>query len=186
MLHILLMSYTYRKFQPSTDKLKSFDCGDEDLNGFLTESSSTAPNATMYEKERLAVTYVVEDNSTHHILAYFSILHDKIERDFTDSRIWNRLSRNIPNAKRRSSYPAIKIGRLAVSQVLQGAGLGREILSFIKSWYFNNPRAGCRFITVDALWSAEDFYIKCSIKPLVEAADDSETILMYYDMMGIV
>ncbi len=179
------MSYTYRKFQPATDTLKSFDCGDADLNGFLTESSSSTPNATMYERERLAITYVVEDNETRHILAYFSILHDKIEREFTNTRIWNRFSRNIPNAKRRSSYPAIKIGRLAVNHISQGAGLGREILSFIKAWYYYNPRAGCRFITVDALWSAEAFYTKCKFKPLVEEENKSETILMYYDMMGI-
>ena len=53
------MSYTIRKFQPETDVIKPFDCGDADLNGFLVETSSTTPNATMYEKQRLAVTYVV-------------------------------------------------------------------------------------------------------------------------------
>ena len=186
MLHICAMSYTYRKFQPASDTLKPFDCGDADLNGFLVETSSTTPNATMYEKQRLAVTYVVEDNDTHSILAYFSILHDKIERDFADSRVWNRLSRSIPNAKRRSSYPAVKVGRLAVCNEAQGTGLGREILAFVKAWYYNNPRAGCRFITVDALRSAEDFYGKCRFRTLAEAKPDDETVLMYYDMMGIV
>lgn len=39
------MSYTYRKFQPTTDTLKPFDCGDADLNGFLVETSSKTPNA---------------------------------------------------------------------------------------------------------------------------------------------
>ena len=180
------MSYTYRKFEPATDTLKPFDCGDADLNGFLVETSTETPNATMYEKERLAVTYVVEDNETQNILAYFSILHDKIERDFTDSRVWNRLSRNIPNAKRRSSYPAVKVGRLAVNNKAQCSGLGREILAFIKAWYYTDPRAGCRFITVDALRTAEDFYGKCRFKPLVEAKPEDETILMFYDMMGIV
>lgn len=180
------MSYTYRRFQPDADTLKPFDCGDPDLNGFFIETSAETPNATLYEKERLAVTYVVEDNESHGILAYFSILHDKIERDFADSRIWNRLSRNIPNAKRRSSYPAVKIGRLAVSNCAQRTGLGREILAFIKAWYYNDPRAGCRFITVDALQTARDFYIKCRFKPLAEAKPGDETTLMYYDMKGIV
>ncbi len=54
------MSYTYRKFHPTTDSFKPFDCGDSDLNDFWLEASSNTSNATMYEKERLAVTYVVE------------------------------------------------------------------------------------------------------------------------------
>ena len=49
------MSYTYRKFQPASDTLKPFDCGDADLNGFLVETSSTTPNATMYEKGSSAI-----------------------------------------------------------------------------------------------------------------------------------
>lgn len=179
------MSYTYRRFRPTTDTIEPFDCGDADLNGFLEESSAKAPNATMYEKERLAVTYVVEDNESHQILAYFSILNDKIERDFADTTVWNRLSRHIPNAKRRSSYPAVKVGRLAVSHQAQGTGLGREILAFIKAWYYNKPKAGCRFITVDALRSAEDFYTKCHFNPLANVTPEDETILMYYDLKSI-
>ena len=126
------MSYTYRKFQPATDTLKPFDCGDADLNDFLVETSTTTPNA-----------------------------------------------------KRRSSYPPIKVGRLAVSSKAQCSGLGREILAFLKAWYYNDPRAGCRFITVDALRTAEEFYGKCRFKPLVEAKPEDETILMFYDMLGI-
>jgi len=47
------MNFTYRKFQPETDTLKPFDCGDTDLNGFLVETSHDTPNATMYERDRL-------------------------------------------------------------------------------------------------------------------------------------
>ena len=182
MLHLPVMSYKYRRFQPSIDTLQSFDCGNPDLNGFLVETSSRTPNATLYEKERLTVTYVVEDDESHQILAYFSILNDKVERFFANSRLWNHLSRKIPNAKRKSSYPAVKIGRLAVCNEAQGSGLGREILYFIKEWFYRNPRAGCRFITVDALRSAEAFYEKCQFRPLYDASPKDETILMYYDL----
>ena len=180
------MKYLFRRFQPAYDPLYSpFDCGNTDLNEFLLSTSTKTSNATLYEKERLAVTYVVEDNDSHPILAYFSILHDKIERNIADSRIWNQLSRKIPNAKRRSSYPAIKVGRLAVNRQVQGTGIGEYILDFIKAWYYKAPKAGCRFITVDALKTAEAFYTKCQFKPLTETSDNDETILMYYDIMGI-
>ncbi len=92
------MSYTIRKFQPETDVVKPFDCGQADLNGFLLETNSDAPNATLYDKEFLAVTYVAVDDMTHSILAYFSLLNDKIDREFVEPTIWNRLSRKIPNA----------------------------------------------------------------------------------------
>lgn len=180
------MSYIYRKFRPETDTRKPFDCGDADLNGFLVETTAETPNAQQHEKEMLAVTYVVEDNENHEILAYFSILHDKIEREFSDHGIWNQLSRKIPNAKRRSSYPALKIGRLAVSRNAQKTGLGREIISFIKAWFYNESKAGCRYITVDAYRQAEEFYSKCRFKRLLKTSPEEETVLMYYDLKTIV
>lgn len=179
------MSLTYRKFRPDTDVLKPFDCGDSDLNGFLLEMDPNTPNATLYDVEHLACTYIVESNESHRILAYFSLLNDKIERHVADNRIWNRLSREVPNAKRKSSYPALKIGRLAVSKEAQGSGLGRMILNFIQTWFYTNPKSGCRFITVDALLSAEDFYRHCDFKRLVVPAPTDDTVLMFFDLKEI-
>ena len=179
------MSISIRPFQPSTDTLKPFDCGKADLNGFLCETGTAAPNAAMYEREHLAKTYIVEDADTHLILAYFSLLNDKIERSIADPVIWNRLSRKIPNAKRRSSYPALKIGRLAVSKEAQQTGLGKDILNLIKGWFYRDPKAGCRYLTVDAYLDAEEFYSKCDFNPLVIPEPEDETILMFFDLMGI-
>ncbi len=111
-----MIDCTFRRFEPQTDTLKPFDCGNSDLNGFLLETGTHEPNATLSEKELLATTYIVEDNQTHDILAYFSLLHDKIERRFADHTEWNRLSRKVQNAKRRSSYHALQIGKLHVSK----------------------------------------------------------------------
>jgi len=47
----------------------AFDCGDEDLNGFILT------DAPLYRKEKLAVTYTVFEKSNHnHIVAFFSLL----------------------------------------------------------------------------------------------------------------
>ncbi len=179
------MNFTIRKFQPSIDTLKPFDCGNADLNGFLTETADDTPNAALYAKELLAETYVVEEAITHNTLAYFSLLNDKIERDIADKQVWNHLSRQIPNAKRRSSYPGLKIGRLAVSKDAQGSGLGKKIINFIKFLFYDNRYSGCRFITVDALKTAEEFYQKCRFSPLKKNDSEDETILMFFDMKGI-
>ena len=177
------MSLIFRDFSPDTDVFRHFDCGDDDLNAFLLEKETSGVNATLYENEHLARTYIVEDDVTHHIAAYFSLLNDKIEREVSDSGVWNKLSRKIPNSKRRSSYPALKIGRLAVDKYFQGSGLGRSIITFIQAWFLFNSRAGCRFVTVDALLGAEAFYGKCDFKPLSIPDAGDLTILMYYDLL---
>ena len=176
------MSYSIRKFQPDTDIIKPFDCGIADLNGFLVETDSNTPNATLYDKEFLAVTYVANDDETSGLLAYFSILNDKIEREIAENKIWNRLSRNVPNAKRRSSYPALKIGRFAVDRSLQHSGIGKDIMFFIQTWYYQERFSGCRFITVDALREAEPFYTRCGLNRLADPEPEDETILMFFDL----
>ena len=184
-MHIPMIDYTIRKFRPETDTEKPFDCGNSDLNGFLLETGSKEPNATLSKKELLAATYIVEDNHTHNILGYFSLLHDKIDRQIADKTIWNKLSREIPNSKRRSSYPALKIGKLAVSQELKSHGLGTQIINFVEWLYLQDQRAGCRFITVDALREAEDFYGKNFFKRLVNPEPEDETVLMFFDLKSL-
>ena len=179
------MSFHFRGFQSETDVLKPFDCGKADMNGFLREISSDTPNATLYEKEHLGKTYIVEEDDTGVILAYFCLLYDKIERAVANPVIWNQLSRKIPNAKRRSSYPSLKIGRLAVNKIAQSSGLGHAILSFIKIWFFKDTKAGCRFLTVDAYLDAEGFYAKSKFQPLVIPEPEDETVLMFFDLKGI-
>ena len=174
-----------RNFIPGKDSHKIFDCGKADLNDFLLETGDGTPNATKYEREHLSKTYIVEDQETDELLAYFSLACDKIERAVSDSAIWNKLSRAIPNAKRRSSYPAIKIGRLAVAKNAQGSGLGQMILSFIKGTFFSSSKAGCRYLTVDAYPDASPFYSRCNFRPLVIPDPDDETVLMYFDLMSM-
>lgn len=130
-----------RYFIPGKDSLNTFDCGKSDLNNFLLETGDDTPNATKYEREHLSKTYIVEDKETSLPLAYFSLACDKIERIVSDPVIWNRLSCRIPNAKRRSSYPAIKIGRLAVSKNAQGTGLGQQriTMSKIRKIHLDDP-----------------------------------------------
>lgn len=179
------MNLELRKFHPEKDTSKPFDCGDADLNAFLVETDTGTANAAFFDKELLAVTYVLEDKDSGRNVAYFSLLNDKVDREFTDTKIWNSLSRKIPNAKRRSSYPALKIGRLAVCNEMRGLNIGTKIINFIKGRFTSNRAAGCRFITVDAYRSAVGFYRKCDFKFLVQPKPEDETVLMYIDLKSI-
>ena len=62
------------------ESVKSFDCGDTDLNDFILNES------LLYRKALLAVSYVVEDKKNNNrVAAYFSLANDRISlTDFKD------------------------------------------------------------------------------------------------------
>ncbi len=157
-------------------EIKPFRCVEEDLNGFLFE------DAKHFQKELMAVTYLLEDLQENMTVAYFSLLADKISFNPDEKNIWNRLNRNIPNSKRRRNYPAVKIGRLAVNESYVGAGVGTFVLDSIKYAFTTVKRLGCRFITVDALVSAVPFYEKNGFRFFTDLDKDEETRLMFFDL----
>lgn len=156
--------------------IKPFKCSEEDLNNFLFE------DAKYFQKELMAVTYLIEDKNLDFTVAYFSLLADKITFNPEERSAWNRLNRTIPNSKRRKSYPAVKIGRLAVNEEYAGSGVGTFILDSIKYAFTSVKRLGCRFLTVDALKSAASFYQKNGFKFFTELDKEDETRLMFYDL----
>ena len=98
----------------------------------------------------------------------------------------NRLSRQLPNIKRRSSHPSVKVGRLAVSKRYKGQNWEKQIILLLKEWFAHDNKTGCRYITVDALRTAQGFYEKCGFKILVTPEENDETVLMCYDLKQFV
>lgn len=138
------------------DTVSAFDCDDEDLNDFILN------DANLYRNALLSVTYVVEDKTSNDVLAYFSLSNDKISiSDFESKTEFNRFRKHkFVNEKRLRSYPAIKIGRLAISKSAQHQSLGTYLLEFIEDYFIIDNKSGCRFVTVDAYVNAIPFYIK--------------------------
>lgn len=162
------------------ETVKAFDCGDADLNDFVLNESM------LYRKEKLAVTYVLEDNDDiehNHIAAFFSLSNDRISiSDFETKTKYNRFSRRFHNHKRLKSYPAAKIGRLGVSLEMRGMSVGSFLLDFIKRYFVADNKTGCRFITVDAYAAAIPFYLRNGFVPLNEEDKDEPTRLLYFDL----
>ena len=162
------------------DSVKSFDCGDDDLNDFILHESP------LYRKEKLAVTYVLkeaDDLANEHIKAFFSLSNDRISiSDFDSKTKYNRFSRRFNNHKRLKSYPAAKIGRLAVHASAKGMNIGSTLLNFIKRYFTADNKTGCRFITVDAYAAAIPFYLRNGFVPLNEEDADEPTRLLYFDL----
>jgi len=156
------------------EEKKPFDCGDAELNGFFYH------DAADFSREMLANTFVLEDGLV--TVAYFSLLNDKISSEMADRNLWRKLRKSFSHRKHLGSYPAVKIGRLAVSEAYMGHGIGSEIISTIKQMLISDCRASaCRFLTLDAYRRAVPFYEKNGFRPLVmEASEDN--VPMYYDL----
>ena len=169
--------FTFRQIDADT-RIKSFDCGDADLNDFLFS------DAVNYYKSMMALTYLLEDNEADKTVAYYSLLNDKIVFDPEEKKLWNRLNRRVANSKRRKEYPAVKIGRLAISKDYAGKQIGRAILLQVKHIFATMRRSACRFITVDAYAAAVPFYEKCGFMFLSEKDKHSPTRAMYFDLIN--
>ena len=176
-------SYIIRKLGID-ERVKSFDCGDADLNDFILNESG------LYRKALLAVTYVFEadDDVNHeHIAAYFSLANDRVSlTDFLSKTEFNRFRKHrFVNKKRLKSYPAAKICRLAVNKDLKGQHIGEFLSDFIKSYFLADNKTGCRFLTVDAYAAAIPFYLKQHFVPLTSEDEGSVTRLLYFDLNDI-
>ena len=125
------------------DSVSEFDCSDEDLNDFILNE------ACLYRNALLSVTYVVEDKETHDVLAYFSLANDKISiSDFESKTEFNRFRKHkLVNDKRLRSYPAIKIGRLAISRKAQHQSIGTYLLEFIEDYFIIDNKSSLGTVT---------------------------------------
>ena len=118
-------NFKYEILKP-TDCVKTFQCGDEDLDNFITKESAD------YTKSLLSVTYIVTNKSKNKVVAYFSLAADKLSvNDFASNREFNRFrKRRFVHEKRLRSYPAVKLCRLGVDISMKGTGLGSIIHGF--------------------------------------------------------
>ena len=117
--------------------LDGFDCGDEDLNNFLVE------DAKGFLDKRIATSYILEDCGS--IVAYFCLLNDKISRQDVTNSQWKKIKGGFPERKQFGSYPAVKIGRFAVSSKYKGRNIGTDLMNLLKdSGYSHSVLASFR------------------------------------------
>ncbi len=161
--------------------IDSFDCGDEDLNDFIKNEGK------IYKQQLIAMPYVViEKGNTDKIIAYFTLSNDKIAvTDFESNSQFNKFKKkNFNKEKFLRSYPSVKIGRLGISKLSHGLGIGTNIIDFIKLYFLEDNKTGCRFVTVDAYNAAVPFYEKNGFEFLIRK-DENPTQLMFFDLMKL-
>ncbi len=165
------------RLTPDTE-LVGFDCGDDDLNSFLVE------DAKSFLDKRIATSYLLVDGDN--IVAYFCLLNDKISRQDVTNSQWKKIRGGFPERKQFGSYPAVKIGRFAVSSKYRGRNIGTDLMNLLKDMLNGNPNySAFRFLTVDAYISAINFYLKNNFKPLSEKIQNDHTRLLFFDMLEL-
>jgi GNAT superfamily N-acetyltransferase len=161
--------------------IEPFDCGETDLNSFLSD------DARNYYDDFMGVTYLVEYRKQ--LAAYYCLFMDKIVFDFSGKddpkrkwwQVFNKKNK-IHFNKQRKTYPALKIGRLAVDIGFKGCGIGSYILDAVITEMQGTRDFGCRFITVDAYSDAFGFYQKNDFEFLSSEDKADKTRLMYFDL----
>lgn len=171
--HLLRLAHDY--------SIKAFDCDDSDLNEFLLKDSCPQLG------ELFSVTYLLEEKGKNKTVAFFTLVNDKIKLEDAKSKsFWkSRIGKKIPHNKRRRDYPAVKIGRLGVDKDYKGKRIGTLILDYIKIWFIEKNKTGCRFVTVDAYVKSLGFYEKNGFDYLTDKDEKEETRLMFFDLKRI-
>ncbi|WP_394464466.1 GNAT family N-acetyltransferase [Mariniflexile sp. HNIBRBA6329] len=175
-----LSDYKFIRLKSDTIILP-FDCNDTDLNGFLFD------DAINYTNQLLAVTYLIHDGVK--TIGYFNYINDKISHRDLDNNLekfCSRIGVYMPIDKsKHKSYPAVKIGRLAIHKENQNKGLGKIILDYTKNSFTDKNKTGCKFITVDAYKDSVNFYKKNGFKFLSNKDKKSDTRLMYFNLEAL-
>lgn len=172
-----LKEYQIRRLRKD-ETIKSFDCGDNDLNDFILREASN------YSKALIAATYVYEHTNSGKVVCYFSLANDKVSlADFNNKTDFNRFRRHrFVNEKRLKSYPAVKICRFGVDTSFHGMGIGSLLLDFIKTYFIDDNKTGCRFLVVDAYNEAVKFYKNNGFQHLKTNDESINTKLLYFDL----
>ena len=159
-------------------EMKPFDCGDAVLNGFLRDKAKS------FMENRLAKTYLFCDGNN--IVGYFSLLNDKLSRQEVTSSDWRKIKKLFPHEKHMGSYPAVKIGRFAVSLNYSGCGIGSRLLDLVAQCLLSDPGYSMfRFLTVDAYVGAVPFYERNGFRRLAPSQEQGDTQTMYFDIKSV-
>lgn len=174
---------------------ETFTCGATDLDEFLYK------DAMAYENDLMGKTYcwlLKEDNAK--IVGFVTLANAGIQTTHLQNNPKRHLHKTIAYNKQGRTYPAVLIGRIAVSKEYQGKDfmVGTQMMAFIKKWFMAyDNKTGCRYVLVDAVNTPHTlaYYERNGFKPLFRRekderdfyhiSDDDElnTRMYYFDLL---
>ncbi len=141
------------RFRENAD-VRAFDCGNRDLNDFLTTEE-----VGKFEREKLGNTHLVYWQSGGKLLGYFTISSESLRIEYFRSI----KGFSIPGEIRVSAIPGMKIGRLAVDNEFKGRDVGSHMLRYIAGLALQTP-AATRILFLEAYPESIGFYAKFDFK----------------------
>lgn len=178
---------------------------DADIDSFFHDN--TKDNYADYNTEMMGYSHcfytdVSEYNEKHpdspvkpELVCAFSLSNSSLRTAPLPNNKRNKFNRAIPNAKRRSQYPAILIGRLCVFDKFRHHNVGGEMMDLIKTIAINPENAtAARYLVADAVNNPKvlEYYRNNGFEFLF-ASDEEEmdclqkstcqTRLMFFDLI---
>ena len=121
-----------------THDRKSFDCGVVEFNQFLQLHARKT-----HERGGAKTFLAVDDNDNKRILGFYSISPASV--------IYKRTPKVIKQGMARHDVPVFRLGRLAIDQSVQGAGLGgQQLLSAARRCLLVASQVGGVALLIDA------------------------------------
>ena len=138
-----LKKITFPKILDENTTIANFTCNKKEIDQFIHEQAQN------FQNQQLGITYLFSFESDLIGFATLCMGHVNKQKMLLEDRLQKSIS----------SYPALLIGQLGVSVKYQNMGVGKYICNFCFSLAVRfSQRVGCRFLVVNALESAVDFY----------------------------
>ena len=147
-----------------------FDCGDEKLNSYFKK------DARENEDELISKNYFLTAKTDKLPLVGISISNAGITAN-------NDLDMVMLSSCIYRTYPAVRIGRLATHKDHRRKDLGATMIFLMQTWFTHANKTGCRFLIVDSRKEIIEFYKKNRFVELPGTKKDSDTELLYCDLM---
>ena len=122
------------------DLLAAFRCGKAHLDRFLVNSANL-------HSDRLGLTSLAfHEDLPGRIVGYFTLANDSLPLATSEQGELGLLEE-----VQLSSFPAVKIGRLAVAEDLQGQGIGEQLMALVHGEIHDSASlSAARIVIVDA------------------------------------
>jgi GNAT superfamily N-acetyltransferase len=164
----VIPSLFFVELDKSIHDRKSFDCGQEELNEFLSGSAARHREAGI---SRTMVLPEVGGEENLRICAFYTLTHTEIKREVMPSA----LAKKLP----RYPIPVMLIAQLAVHREAQGSGVGKlTLIRALEHCYQINEHLPSNAIVVDALNDhVQAFYEQYGFQLLYKNEDRSRLFL---------
>lgn len=159
-------------------EIDGFDCGNKDLNDFLTTQEVTEYRAQWY-----GYTYLVHRASDWALVGYYTTANDGLE--IPDDWVKKRMNPTLGLTK----VPAVLLGRIAVATDFQRNGHGSMILKHIMTVELESPRPP-RVMRLTAYQESLEWYLRrgfdfISDKEKRKAGQAGARPRLYFDLRAL-